>query len=364
MKILFFIESLRSGGKERRLVELIKGIKSHYPDIEMELVLTREDIHYTEIFATGIKIHYTVRKGLKKDPRLFFKFFKIAQKYKPDIIHVWGNMLAVYAIPAKVLLGIPMINSQITDAPLKVRRGLLSHELTFLFSDKIIANTYAGLKTYNAPSQKSLVIYNGFDFGRIHNLQPKESVRERFQIKTKFVVGMVASFSKLKDYKTYVKAANLILKNRQDVTFLCIGSGDDLDYRKMIDLANEDKILFPGPQRGVESIMNICDVGVLTSNITIHGEGISNSLMEFAALAKPILATNNGGTPEIIEDGQNGYFLIPFNSVDLANKISILLENDNLREDMGLKAKDVVQNKFGINQMITRFYEEYKKTIN
>ena len=81
MKILFYIESLNSGGKERRLVELIKGL-SKYPDIEMELVLTRDYIHYKEISDTGIKIHFNIRKGLKKDPRLFFKFYKIAKKFE------------------------------------------------------------------------------------------------------------------------------------------------------------------------------------------------------------------------------------------------------------------------------------------
>ena len=168
MKILLFIESLRSGGKERRLVELIKGLQK-YPDIECELVLTKKEIHYSDIFNTGIKFHYIIRKNLKKDPRLFLLFYKIAKKFKPDIIHVWGNMVAIYAIPAKVLLGIPMINNQITVAPLKVSGGLFSHHITFPFSDRILANSYAGLKSYNAPKVKSSVIYNGFDFNRIAN---------------------------------------------------------------------------------------------------------------------------------------------------------------------------------------------------
>lgn len=199
MKILFFIESLRSGGKERRLVELIKGLQNyHY--IERELVLTRKDIHYKDIFDTGIKIHYIVRKYIKKDPRLFFKFFKIANKYKPDIIHVWGNMVAIYAIPAKILLKKPMINNQITDAPDKVNGGLLSHQVSFPFSNILVANSKAGLKSYNAPLNKSRVIYNGFDFARIENLEDKKITRAKFEIKTNNVVDMVASFSNLKDY--------------------------------------------------------------------------------------------------------------------------------------------------------------------
>ena len=76
MKILFFIETLGGGGKERRLVELIKGLSLN-PDVKMEIVLTREGILYKDILSINIKIHYAIRKGLKKDPRIFFKFFKL-----------------------------------------------------------------------------------------------------------------------------------------------------------------------------------------------------------------------------------------------------------------------------------------------
>ncbi len=241
MKILFYIESLRSGGKERRLVELIKGLKK-YPDIEMELVLTREDIHYTDIFDTGIKIHYTIRKGLKKDPRLFWEFYKIAKIFKPDIIHVWGSMVAFYAVPAKLLLKVPMINNQITDAPINKIKTFFDI-INFRFSDLIISNSRAGLNAYKIKSKNAKVIYNGFDSSRINNLIPEEEVKKKLNIKTPFVVGMVASFSKAKDYKTYIAAAILILKKRSDVTFLCIGSGDDTSYKKMVMHDRKDNIL-------------------------------------------------------------------------------------------------------------------------
>ena len=72
MKILFFIESLLAGGKERRLVELLKGIKTIFPEYEIELVLTKKQVHFTEIFDLNIKIYYTERKFTKKDPSVFF----------------------------------------------------------------------------------------------------------------------------------------------------------------------------------------------------------------------------------------------------------------------------------------------------
>jgi len=57
MKILFFIDSLTSGGKERRLTELMKAL-SDKPEINFGLVLMSDDIHYEEILDLKIKIHY------------------------------------------------------------------------------------------------------------------------------------------------------------------------------------------------------------------------------------------------------------------------------------------------------------------
>ena len=355
MKILFYIESLAAGGKERRLVELIKGL-NNFGNIEIELVLIKKDIHYSDIFNTKIKIHFTSRKVFKKDPRLFYNFYKIVRKSKPDIIHVWGNMVAVYAILTKSVLNVPLINNQITDAPSKVSRGFLSHKLTFPFSDKIIANSRAGLRAYSAPQSKSMVIYNGFDFNRLNKLEDIEEFRIKYHIRTKYVIGMVATFSELKDYNTYIKSAILILSERRDVTFLCIGSGDYTYYEKSIPLEFRKSIIFFGKQKSVESFMNICDIGVLTSN----GEGISNSLIEFSALSRPILATNNGGTPELIKDNENGFLIEPFSYKELFQKIKYLLDNKKKRLVMGKKAKEIIYNKFEITSMVKQYIKEYK----
>lgn len=355
MKILFFIESLQAGGKERQIVELIKGLKI-FPDIQCELVLIRKDIHYTDIFNLNIKIHYIERKYLKKDPSLFFKFYLIARKFKPDIIHVWGNMVAIYAIPTKLLLKIPIINFQIQNAPLKVASGFLSYKITFTFSDILIANSKAGLKSYNAPKGKSMVIYNGFNFNRIEDLKIPEKVREKFNISTKHVVGMVASFSPKKDYGTYIKGAQQVLDKNSDITFLCVGAGADGSYRKLVKPEFGNKIRFLGQQQNVESIMNICDIGVLAT----YTEGIANAIMEFMSLGKPVLATDGGGTKELIKDGETGFLVKPKSPEELASKIEYLLDNDKNASNMGEKGRERIRKDFSMEKMINSFVGLYK----
>jgi glycosyltransferase involved in cell wall biosynthesis len=353
MKILFFIENLNSGGKERRLVELLKGLKRH-PEIESELVITKKEIHYNEIKKLGIRIHVIERKYLRKDPRLFFLFYRICRKYKPDIIHVWGNMSAFYAIPAKVLLRIPMINSQITNAPDELDKGLISHRLNFKFSDRIIANSHAGLASYRVTA-KGMVIHNGFDMKRLKNLAPFTDIKQKFGIQTKYVVGMVATFYWAKDYPTYISAALEILNDRDDVTFLCIGAGDDSEYRKMVPSSLHDKVKFLGKQQNVESIMNICDIGVLAT----FTEGIPNTIMEFMALEKPVIVTDGGGTSELVIHQESGYLIASRDIEGLVSHIKHLLSDDERRFAIGKAGRDRIQKEFSIESMLESFYQAY-----
>ena len=81
MRILFFIDCLSAGGKERRFTELMKMLKLRQ-DIEFEIVVMHNDIHYKEIYDLGINIHYIIRKS-KKDITAFYRFYKLCKNYRP-----------------------------------------------------------------------------------------------------------------------------------------------------------------------------------------------------------------------------------------------------------------------------------------
>ena len=358
LKILFFIESLRAGGKERRLSELLRSLKGDGL-YELELVLTQHSIHYKEVQDLGIPINVIQRKWIKKDPRLFFSFFRIAKKFKPDIIHVWGHMPAVYAIPAKIILRIPMINNEIADsAPDKF---LLAKDIVFRFSDLIISNTKAGLKEYKAPARKSLVIYNGFRSERAQSLENPEIVKKKLNITTPFIAAMVASFHDYKDYPTFIKAALNILEKRSDITFLCIGDKDHSHIKNMVPVHFKNQILFTGKIQEVESVMNACTMGILTTDIRFHGEGISNALLEFMALKKPVIATDFGGTRELIKHQHSGYLIPAFDYRALSEKIELLADRPELTRYLGENGKNTVESVFTMESMTTRFKEVYQR---
>jgi glycosyltransferase involved in cell wall biosynthesis len=266
-------------------------------------------------------------------------------------------MVAIYAIPTKVFLKIPMVNNEITEVPLKIYKGVLSRKLSFRFSDRIISNSKAGLSVFNAPKIKSNYIHNGFDFNRIQNLEPVDLVKTRYNLNSKIVIGMFANFSKMKDYFSYIDAAIQLSILYENIIFIAVGSGDSKDYEEMVPLDLKDRILFLGQQNNVESIMNCCDIGVLAS----FTEGISNSVLELMALGKPVVVSGGGGSTELVVNGMSGFLIPSNNSVLLAQKISLLLNDDKERIIMGINAKQRVAKKFSINLMVRKFYFEYKR---
>ena len=357
MKILFFTNSLRCGGKERRLTELMKVLKLK-ENTEFELAVMSDDIHYEEIFEMNIPIYYLQRK-VKKDPFIFKKFYNICKQSKPDVIHCWDSMTAVYAIPAAKLLNIVLVNGLITDAPSKqsiFSKNWLTAQLTFLFSNVIIGNSKAGLKSYNVPKSKSFYIHNGFNFKRVDTIISNTIIRSQMGIHTKYIIGMVASFSDFKDYKTYFNAAQLLLKTRNDITFLAIGSEtDSISAKSLISEQHTDKFRFLGKQSNVESFINSMDICILST----FTEGISNSILEYMALGKPVIATLGGGTNELVKDKETGFLVNLSNPEELAQKINILLANDFLRGKMGNAGKHRIRTYFSIEKMVNRYISIY-----
>ena len=353
MKILFSIESLGPGGKERRLTDLIKFLLEN-TDHKIGLVVFREIFHYSQFENKKVEI-YKLNKGYIVAP--FILFHKICREFKPDVIHTWGNFNSMYAIPVSILKKIPIINNQVTTiARMRWPEKFFFFQIPFLFSKVVIGNSLAGLKSFGVNKQKARCIYNGFDFNRIGNLLDKNKIIDELGIKSKQVVGMVASSSKAKDYKTYIMAAIHVLNKGYDVTFIGIGAGVRKAYEEEIPEKYNNRIKFFDAKPNIESFMNVCDIGVLSSNY----EGLPNVVLEFMALGKPVISTPVGGVPELITDNEDG-FLFPVGNTDLlVEKIVQLLKSSNLRNKIGQSAKVKIKQKFSYEKMMDSYLNVFK----
>jgi len=362
MKILFFIDSLTSGGKERRMLELIQFLKQH-TDYTISLVLTKNLIHFDYVHELGIPIIIIERKIFKYDPLLFIKFLRFCFKFKPDIIHAWGKMTTFYSIPAKLIFRVPLISSLIADAQRSY--GIFSFNYLFFssnvfFSNVILSNSNAGLTTYNIKSPKAKVIYNGVNLTRFHNNYDLKKVREEFQITTNFIVAMIATFSKLKDYDLFLDVAKKLGEIRNDVTMIAVGNGPEWDriQKRIIDEEIQN-VLLTGKQNNVERIIATSDIGLLCT----YSEGISNSIIECMALGKPVISTDIiGGSKEIIIEGETGFCTERDTDQVVAN-INLLLNNTEMRISMGNKGKERIHSHFSIKRMGQEFEVLYKEVL-
>jgi glycosyltransferase involved in cell wall biosynthesis len=140
---------------------------------------------------------------------------------------------------------------------------------------------------------------------------------------------------------------------------LAIGNGPQWDFYKNQIMDDESKyIKMIGSLDDVDEIFQVCDLSVLTSN---HGEGVSNSIMESMAWRVPVIATNNGGTPEIIEDRVNGRLIDDQTSERVSSFITELIDHPDVLEKMSEKAFQTVKDNFSLQRMTVEYIELYQK---
>jgi glycosyltransferase involved in cell wall biosynthesis len=280
-------------------------------------------------------------------------------------------MPVVYSVPTCLLLKTKLVNGMVIDTP--VDRSIsnkywLRGRLTFPFSDLIIGNSYAGLEAYKAPPNKSVCIYNGMDFERFEGLKNPCIVKKEIlgeEATSFFIVGMVAAFEDRKDYKTLIKAAISLLSKNNSLRFILVGDGATFTkIKNSVPPECSDKIIFLGRRSDVETIVNIFDIGILLTDTAFHGEGISNSIIEYMALSKPVIATAGGGTNEVVFDSKNGYLLNPYDDKQLVEKIEMLIHNKEKRFFLGKNGHQIAKEKFDLKIMQDNYMQAYNNLLN
>jgi glycosyltransferase involved in cell wall biosynthesis len=174
-----------------------------------------------------------------------------------------------------------------------------------------------------------------------------------------FIAAMVGAFEDRKDYDTVIKAAIKLCSNNKKVIFLLIGVGSNLEAIKQqvpAELMNT-QIYFPGIRSDIESILQIIDVGLLIASM----EGISNSIMEYMASAKPVIGTRAGGTTELVIEGETGLLADEKRSDQIMEKIEMLMQNPQLAKEMGQKGKQRIHEHFDIAKMTETYKQLYNK---
>lgn len=359
MRISYVLDTFGGGGKERRCLQVIQGLnRQGYNDILV--VIINNDVAYKELYETTAKIEIIDRKdkGLSQI-QTANALYALLKDFHPNIVQAWGLMSAGFVLIVKPFLKFKFMASYVADCDSPHGLKWVINRFCNYACVKIISNSKAGIKAYGTPASKAVVIYNGFNESRYNNRIDKEEKKKELGISTKYVVAMVATFWQNKDWQCYIDLAKMTIAKRQDITFLSVGKGPQWDfYNKQIKDRERKYIKMLGRRDDVDEIFQTCDLSVLTSN---HGEGVSNSIMESMAWGVPVIATNNGGTPEIIEDRVNGRLIDMQTPECVSALITDLIDHPDMLKKIGKKASQTVTDKFLLQRMSAEYVELYNK---
>ena len=359
LRVLHLVDSLRVGGKERQVIELLKGLRRVKHVQLMVVTMGTEQFYVPDIQRLDIPLLYLVRK-MRWDPFLFGRLAAVLKEFKPHVLHTNSDMATFYAWPLTKLRGIKLVNGTIRNA--FANRGFrwAMHKLLLRLSDARVANSIAGLESrgFSRTDKGNYVIYNGFDMGRFETARDR-SASLNLGFEGKRAVIMVAEFSDYKDYPTYIRAAALLLKKRQDVVFVAVGGGKNLEACRQMAASAGVAIRFLGERKDVEALVSATHIGVLCT----YTEGISNSVMEYMAAENPVVVTDGGGSREIVIDGENGFLISRSNAEALAAKIEFLLNDPDLASRMGKAGKDRLQRHFSLDQLAANTMRMYQEIL-
>ena len=361
MRISYILDTFGGGGKERRCLQVIQGLnKQGYNDIQV--VIVNNGVAYKELYETTAKIDIIDRKNKGLSQVQTAKvLYALLKHFRPDIVPAWGLMSAGVVLLVKPFMKFKFLASYVADCDCPHGlKGVINMFCNHACA-KIISNSKAGSKAYGTPASKTVVIHNGFNESRYNNRIDKAEKKKELGITTSFVVAMVATFWKNKDWLCYIDTAKLMIRQRKDITFLTVGAGPQWDYYNA-QISDDERMYIKmlGRRDDVDEIFQVCDLSVLTSN---HGEGLSNSIMESMAWGVPVIATNDGGTPEIIEDRVNGRLIDVQTPECVCALIIELIDHHNMLARMGENASQTVKDKFLLQKMTEAYIELYKSIL-
>jgi L-malate glycosyltransferase len=207
------------------------------------------------------------------------------------------------------------------------------------------------------------VIRNGVDLERFSPAtMPKARATVAEQGDQQVVITVANMNIEGKGHVDLIDAARLICNTLPKTKFLLVGDGPERQKleRKVAELQLENNVVFLGHREDVPHLLSYSNISVLPS----WWEGLPNVVLESMAAGVPIVATNVGGTPEIIEHMWNGVLVPPRNPSGLANAVLELLQDSTLAEKLGGEARAHVERNFNYGRVLRELQTLYDEGLH
>lgn len=378
--------------KKIRIVQLIHGI--HFGGAEKIVYqictrINRERFHPVcviladgylrkKLIEEGIETHLIPMRS-KLDFTVISRIVKVLKQYKPTIIHCHTsrtNLIGRICSKLAKVKNVTTIHSPIEKdtnitlqfKPINAFIEKLSRPMLDMYVT-VSKNVYDQFINEGFDKNKITYVPNGVEI-EIAPISEEEKNRlsGELNIKNNIVVAMVSQLRPRKGCEYFIKAMPGIISKCKDVKFLIVGDAEFVegrdylgDLKKMTeDLKIADKVIFTGFREDVPKIMQLIDILVLPS---LFGEGLPLTLLEGMANNIPIVATNTEGNNEVVIDGFNGFLVPHRNERAITEKICQLIDDKEMRIQMGKNGRKRVEEMFSINQMIRKYEEVYEGLI-
>jgi len=367
IRVLIFTNSVRIGGSERQAVELIKRVDPARFEIIVacfqkdgpllnELPLAISQLH--EFPLVGFFHPSTAGHA--------FRFIRLLKRAHIQVIQCFDFYSNLFAIPLARLCGVPVIlASRRDEANMRTSYQRRAELWSYGFATGVVANAEAIkeqlVRRDKVSSEKVWVIHNGFDLDRVdrHGGQPSEGSIPPSQ---GLRIAVVANLRPEKGHLVFLDAAQRLTKSNPQARFLIVGEGvmrERIETR-VRECGLTEQVQLSGEVKDIPALLRSLDIAVLPS---LKNEGFPNAVMEAMAASVPVVATDTGGTSELVIDGLTGFMIQPGDAAALGDRIGRLCGDAEMRRKMGEAGRRRIVDHFTTDRMARKFEALYSRLI-
>ncbi|MFZ1699213.1 MAG: glycosyltransferase [Pyrinomonadaceae bacterium] len=365
-RVLQFTGSFNQGGSERQAITLAAMLKAQ-GEYEVFLATLSNDgpllddaniAGFRDIPEFPLTSFYNT--NFVRQVRLCAKYL---QDNKIDIVHTHDFYTNVFGMAAATLARVPeRIASKRETLGMRSRAQEAIEKIAFGRAHAVVVNSSAvreHLLERGIGNGKLRLIYNGLDLDRFAMEHDAAAIHSQFAIPTEVrVVTLVANLRHaVKNVPMLIRSAARIVSNHPDAHFVIAGEGGlDSELKELAVKAGViNNTHFIGRCTDVPALLAASDVCVLTST----AEGFSNSILEYMAAGKPVVATNVGGASEAIIDGQTGYLVASDDDVAMAECVLELIGDREKAAGFGIQGRNVIWEQFSREKQLASIIELY-----
>jgi len=364
LKIAHVALSLDVGGLERNIINQIRLA----PELRQEVsvvCLERPGALAAQAEALGARVVSANKKpGLR--PSTIFRLRKIFRDLQPDIIHTHqiGPLFYTRFAAGDSIVVHTEHGKEAYAASRKLRMlGRCAARAASIFYCLSQEMADAVISTGIAPPDRVRLIHNGIDFSAYTLPHDTHAIRESLNIPHDApLVGTIGRLTEIKRQDVLLKAFAALRQHLPSAHLLLVGDGPLLnDLGKLAaELNIAPFVHFAGYQQNTAPYMQAMNVFALTS----RSEGMPQSLLEAAVARIPIIASNVGGIPEVIQHDRTGFLFEAGDQAALAAELFDLLTNRDRAATLARAAHEFVQSRFDIRRMAAEYDEEFRNLLS